>query len=87
VRVVAVGDGLGQRLRFARTELVGMTQTQVERSIGVPKARVSRYETGHVTPSVPILVKFADCYDVSIDWLLGRSEVIRIPRAFARADA
>lgn len=34
----------------------------------------SRYETGARMPSIEVLVKIADFYSVSLDYLVGRSE-------------
>ena len=33
------------------------------------------YEYGHVTPNATMLIKLADFFDVSVDYLLGRSDV------------
>lgn len=42
---------VGKTILAARDE-AGMSQTDVERVCGIPKARQSRYENGHVMPSL-----------------------------------
>lgn len=32
--------------------------------------QISRYENGHITPSTEMIVKLAECFDVSLDYLL-----------------
>lgn len=51
----------------------GWTQVQASRKIGMPNAMLCHYETGNRQPTVENLTRLADGYDVSIDWLLGRS--------------
>jgi transcriptional regulator with XRE-family HTH domain len=41
--------------------------------LGVSKPTVSRFETGEREPSFENLIKLADFYKVSTDYLLGRS--------------
>lgn len=65
----------GQRLRQARV-LAGLSQTQLEERSGIPKARLSRYENGHVLPSLGTLQKLAASLDVSEATLLGDQRAI-----------
>ena len=53
-----VPDPVGRRLREAR-QRAGMSQTELEAASGIPKPRISRYENGHIVPSIPILRKLA----------------------------
>jgi transcriptional regulator with XRE-family HTH domain len=48
----------GQRLRRARL-VAGFSQSELEERSGIPKARLSRYENGHVLPSLGTLQKLA----------------------------
>jgi transcriptional regulator with XRE-family HTH domain len=45
---------MGFQIRAARLA-AGMSQTDVERKSGIPKARISRYENDHILPSLPSL--------------------------------
>ena len=60
----------GERLKALRTNFP-MTQQQLADLIGVTKSVVSAYETATRYPSYPILVRIAEVYHVSSDYLLG----------------
>jgi len=65
----------GQRLRLARRE-AGLSQSKLEMPSGIPKARLSRYENGHVLPSIGTLGRLAKALGVSEAALLGDQRVI-----------
>lgn len=48
-----------------------ITGKQLARELGLTEATLSRYRKGINTPSVSNLVKFADYFNCSIDYLLG----------------
>ncbi|WP_034757852.1 helix-turn-helix domain-containing protein [Rossellomorea vietnamensis] len=50
------------------------TQEEVAGRIGISRARYSHYENGRSEPDTEILNKLADYYDVSVDYLLGRTD-------------
>jgi len=60
----------GQRLREARTQ-AGLSQSELEVRSGIPKARLSRYENGHVIPSIQTLERLASALSISEASLLG----------------
>ena len=60
----------GQRLRQTRIK-AGLSQSDVEEISGIPKARLSRYENGHVAPSIQTLERLAAALNVSEASLLG----------------
>ena len=60
----------GQRLREARTQ-AGLSQSELELRSGIPKARLSRYENGHVIPSIQTLERLASALSISEASLLG----------------
>jgi transcriptional regulator with XRE-family HTH domain len=64
------GSHLGSRLRAARVG-AGLSQSELEELSGIPKARLSRYENGHVEPSIQTLAKLAKALNVSEASLLG----------------
>lgn len=47
---------LGGMLRIARQQ-AGLSQSEVEATSGIPKARLSRYENNHVVPSLGSFVR------------------------------
>jgi len=64
----------GTRLRAART-LRQRSQQQLADRSGVPVAMISHFETGvRENASADNLKKLADALEVSIDYLLGRSD-------------
>ena len=48
-----------------------LTQTQVSKRIGIVVSAVSSYESGTRFPSLEMLIKLADLFHVSTDYLLG----------------
>ncbi len=51
-----------------------LTQKAVANSLGVQENAYQRYEYGKVIPSVLVMTKLADAYNVSLDYLVGRSD-------------
>lgn len=64
------GRHFGTRLREARLS-AGFSQSELEELSGIPKARLSRYENGHVEPSIQTLARLARALNVSEASLLG----------------
>ena len=62
---------LGQNIRSLRLER-GMKQEELGVRIGASKQSVSNWENENIMPSVEILVRLADCFGVTTDYLLGR---------------
>ena len=55
-----------------------MNQVEFARMLGVSKQCVSNWENDNVMPSVEMLVRIADFFKVTTDYLLGRNEESRI---------
>ena len=51
-----------------------MTQREMADILGIKQPSYIRYEKGDAEPSLESLVKIADIFDVSIDFLLGREQ-------------
>jgi transcriptional regulator with XRE-family HTH domain len=69
------GKHFGNRLREARLG-AGLSQSELEELSGIPKARLSRYENGHVEPSIQTLARLARALNVSEASLLGDQRAI-----------
>jgi transcriptional regulator with XRE-family HTH domain len=69
------GKHFGNRLREARVH-AGYSQSELEELSGIPKARLSRYENGHVEPSIQTLARLARALKVSEASLLGDQRAI-----------
>jgi transcriptional regulator with XRE-family HTH domain len=65
---------LATRLRLLLDGKPNATQTQLSEAIGVSQQMVSQYIHGISEPGCNTLVKIADYFDVSLDYLLGRTE-------------
>lgn len=63
---------LNENIRSLR-QARGLSQVQFASLIGVTKQCVSNWENDNVLPSIEMLVKIADIFRVSTDFLLGRS--------------
>lgn len=62
------------RLKKLRTEK-NITQKDLARYLGVSDRSVGYYETGQRTPPPDIIEKIADYFNVSVDYLLGRTDI------------
>lgn len=63
---------LGAKLKNLRIQN-SLTQSQVAQRTGVTKSMICSYELGNRQPSYEVLLKLASLYDVTTDYLLGRS--------------
>jgi len=52
----------------------GYTQKQIAEYLHIKQNTYSQYEIGVLNYPVEVLVKLADFYGVSVDYLLGRTE-------------
>jgi transcriptional regulator with XRE-family HTH domain len=60
---------LDERIRQPRKE-AGWAQAELGDKIGTGSQRVSRYETGKITPSLDGIIRIAEALNISIDHLL-----------------
>ncbi len=51
----------------------GISQLRLAMDLNTNQNTISRYETGEREPGICELIKIADYFDVSIDYLLGRT--------------
>jgi len=64
---------LGDRLKRLRLEKK-LTQEELGKKINVTKVSISGYENGNRTPDTETLQKLADFFNVTTDYLLGRTD-------------
>lgn len=43
-------------------------------AVGISKSAISQFEAGKNAPSAAVLIALADYFDVSLDYLVGRSD-------------
>ena len=61
-----------QRIRDLREDH-DLTQKQIAGILGMSQTGYSKYETGENDLPTSVLIKLADFYDVSVDYLLNRT--------------
>ncbi len=66
-----------QRLRDMREDH-DMTQTQIADMLKIQQTVYSRYERGFQTIPLEHLIKLADFYGVSLDFLTGRTNNMKV---------
>ena len=62
-----------ERLRYLRRSRE-MNQVQLARGLGVQKQSISNWENDNIMPSVEMLERVANFFEVTTDYLLGRDE-------------
>lgn len=60
------------RLRLLRKEL-NVSQAKLASILGLKQAAVNRYENNQSEPAYETLLLYADYFDVSLDYILGRT--------------
>ena len=73
MEVVVMVD-FGEKIKHLRLGK-GLTQVQVSERLHISKAMMSSYETGIRLPSYEVLIKFAQLFGVTTDYLLGFSRL------------
>lgn len=69
-----MNDIFVERLIELRKER-NMSQRDLAKAIGTTQAAVSLWERGERTPDIDTLLKLANVFDVSTDYLLGREDI------------
>lgn len=68
-----MGNILSERLRLCRSEK-GLTQNQVAIYCDITEKAYQNYELNTRQPKLENLIKIADLYGVSLDYLVGRTD-------------
>lgn len=66
-------NDFAKRLRIIRKKK-GLTQKQLAVEVGASERGIQRYEIGERNPAFDQLIALADYFDVSIDYLVGRTD-------------
>jgi len=62
---------LNENLRILRRER-GLTQAELAQKMKLKQYNISDYEIGRIEPNVATLIRFAEVFNVSLDFLVGR---------------
>lgn len=57
-----------------------VTKVELQQAIGISRTAYYRYEQGEREPTVSVLLALADYFDVSVDYLLGRTDNPKVNR-------
>ena len=58
-----------------------LRQIDVANAVGIDQQTISNYETGRTRPDSEALIRLADYFGVSIDYLVGRTDTETLNRA------
>lgn len=72
-------DNVSSRIILLR-KTHDLTQKQLAENISVTEIAVQNYESGRRKPAFDILISLADYFNVSIDYLVGRTDNPEINR-------
>ena len=64
---------VAKRLRELRKG-VKLSQEKMGEVVGVKQSSLNRYENGTAEPSIAVLTCYADYFDVSLDYIFGRTD-------------
>lgn len=63
-----------KNLKKLRLEM-RMTQQQVADKISVSQQSINKYENHNIEPDIDTLIKIADLFEVSLDYLVGHTDI------------
>ena len=76
---MSLGDIMRNRLRELRKQR-GYSQIFLQMQTGIEQSLLSKFENGERVPPTETLLRLADFYDVSIDYILCRTDKPKINR-------
>ena len=65
---------LGKRLKELRT-IKKLFQSDLANLLGIERSTYGKYETGDSSPDYEKLIQLADFFQVSVDYLLGKTDI------------
>jgi len=67
---------LNERIRYLRTKN-NMSSKELSKILNISESSVSLYESGKRTPSLSLIIRIADHFNVSTDYLLGKTNMTK----------
>ena len=55
----------------------GISQARLAEAIGVSQPSINKYENHDIEPEIRILIRIADFFNTSVDYLIGHSVIAR----------
>lgn len=74
-----------KNMKLLRTEM-GVSQQQVADVIGVSQQSINKYENHKIEPDIATLIRLADYFHTSVDYLIGHTTVRHIIEPVQRYD-
>ncbi len=65
---------IGEHIMIIRKQK-GLSQGQLGKKIGTSGDIIGRYERGMISPSIDVIIKISDVLEVSIDFLVGKTNL------------
>lgn len=65
---------IGKRLKYLR-EGIGVSQEKLAKMLNTTQSSINRYENGQTEPPVELFRRYADFFDVSLDYIFCRVDV------------
>lgn len=65
---------IGEQIMILRKQK-GMSQAELGKQVGTSGDIIGRYERGIMTPSIEVIMKIADTLEVSLDYLVGKTNL------------
>ncbi len=56
-------------------QTAGVSQQKIADAVMVSQQSINKYENHNVEPDIETLIKIADFFDVSVDYLIGRNDI------------
>ncbi len=66
-----------ERIKELRLSL-GINQVQFGKKLNVSKQCISNWESGYIQPSIDMLIRIAETFSISADYLLGLNDKLTI---------
>ena len=76
---MSLGDNMQNRLKDLRKRR-GYTQVSLQMQTGIEQSLLSKFENGERIPPTETLLRLAEFYNVSIDYLLCRTDKPEVNR-------
>ena len=70
----------------ALREEAGVTQKQLAETIGLSQQSINKYENHNIEPDIETLIRIANYFDTSVDYLIGHSTLRRKLEAVSAYD-
>jgi transcriptional regulator with XRE-family HTH domain len=66
-------NDFGSRLKMLR-EMRELPLSKLAEDIGTTKSALSRYENGKMEPGLSVMIRLAEYFNVTLDWLAGNGD-------------